>query len=283
MGAETATPREANSEDDGGDGAGRQESGEEEGGDSDGSGGGEDESMLHEVWRQSGDTTVDWSPECRKAFGAFIAGKDELGVEWGDCVRAWLDVEKASGFDNDGGQLTTEKRPKEVKDFIKNGRKWYVPVKLGEARLGCKDLEKSYIAQWWEWWSEIQGTAGEEYAGLATMHGRTGFMIVLLTLLWWGTVDHGDEWEEAVAVTTKLLRDLLAMGKIKQKQRPVAKVGEKRKRGKGDEGEEYEEEDEHESEMENEGEKAPRGKHQNRSGGKAKKRTTRSAAATSRN
>ncbi|KAJ7019530.1 hypothetical protein C8F04DRAFT_1276130 [Mycena alexandri] len=216
--------------------------GEGDGGlEGDGGGSDNDGPVLHDVWRQTGDSTADWTPECRKAFGAFTTGKDELGTDWGNCVRAWLEVEKASGFDNDGGQLTTEHRPKELKDFMKQGRRWYVPVKLSEARLGRKDLERSYVAQWWEWWGEIEGG---ERVKLATMHGL-GFMLVLLSLLWWGAADHGDEWKEAVKVTTELLREVLATGKIKEKQRPVVKVAEKRKqRGGVQDQEDYDDEEE---------------------------------------
>ncbi|KAJ7026907.1 hypothetical protein C8F04DRAFT_1267500 [Mycena alexandri] len=201
--------------------------------------------VLHEVWDPTKDDDEEWTPEVRKAIGAFSTGKHELGDDWGDCVRAWFDVEKASGFDNDGGQLTTEKRPKELKDFMKQGRKWYVPVKLGEARLGRKDLEKSYVAQWWEWWGEIEGG---ERVKLVTMHGRLGFMLVLLALLWWGAADHGDEWKEAVRATTRLLREVLATGKIKKKERPVEKVADKRKRL---DTEEYEDEEEGSGQEEN--------------------------------
>ncbi|KAJ7752298.1 hypothetical protein B0H16DRAFT_1266091, partial [Mycena metata] len=116
--------------------------------------------------------------------------KEELGAVWGTCVRAWVDLEAASGFDNEGGQLTTDKRPKEIKDFIRGGRRWYIPKHLGD-RLGSKTIPNSYVAQWWEWWGVIQPEEGAGWAGLATMHGRTGFMLVLLSLLWWGMADHG--------------------------------------------------------------------------------------------
>ncbi|KAJ7719040.1 hypothetical protein B0H16DRAFT_1739637 [Mycena metata] len=126
-------------------------------------GGGEDESqaVLHEVWKPSEGETERWTPELNKVFGVFATAKEELGPVWGTCVRAWVDLEAVSGFDNKGGQLTTDKQPKEIKDFIRGGCRWYIPKHLGD-RLGSKTIPNLYVAQWWEWWGVIQPEEGRD-------------------------------------------------------------------------------------------------------------------------
>jgi hypothetical protein len=147
-----------------------------------------------------------------KVWGGCAVGR-EWGKVWEDCVNAWLDFEAACGYDNNGGQLTNAGRPVEMTKFINGGRKWYVPPTI-EAP-GWQDEEGTFAAAWWSWWEAIQPE--ERWGNLPTMHGRTGLMLVVGCLAWWGTTERGDEWEAAVAVLTQLLHDLLNSGELVDK------------------------------------------------------------------
>ncbi|KAJ7030304.1 hypothetical protein C8F04DRAFT_1264069 [Mycena alexandri] len=174
----------------GGDAGGDAAGGDSAGGDSaggDSAGGGVDDEMnggdntddmnTHPAWLQR--DGGNWSPEVGRAYKAFYAAKDEFGDAWADCVEVWVEMEKASGFNNEGGHLTTNERPAAVGDFLSRGRRW---EKVREIEyVGSKKEEGTYVAKWWAWWNQILGEGG-----LPKMHGRTGFMLVLGALLWWG-------------------------------------------------------------------------------------------------
>ncbi|KAJ7030298.1 hypothetical protein C8F04DRAFT_1264061 [Mycena alexandri] len=184
--------------------------GDEDGAGGDGGSGGNKHGGDHAVWRPDEEEFLrDWSPEARKAFSSFATRKRDFGVDWAECVDLWLKIEQASGFNNEGGKLTTDSRPKEVTEFINKGRHWIMARKISEP--GSKDVEGSYAAVWWGWWAAIKAKGG-----LALMHGRTGFMLVLA-----------------------ILREVLESGEIvKQKKKDVgagaAKTAPKGKRKRGD-------------------------------------------------
>ncbi|KAJ7038843.1 hypothetical protein C8F04DRAFT_1255768, partial [Mycena alexandri] len=197
------------------------------------------------VWKPDEDVwAATWSAEVKKAFASFATYKAALGVPWAKLVDAWVKVEEASGFDNEGGKLTTEGRPKEVSDFISRGRHWIMVRKIDAP--GSRDAGGSYAARWWTWWTAIEGK-GE----LHTMHGRMGCMLVVLSLMWWGAGDGGAEWEAAVTAVTTTLEEVLESGRIEKKTAAPArktagkkKSGEKRRREeKENEGDKDEDED----------------------------------------
>ncbi|KAJ7036060.1 hypothetical protein C8F04DRAFT_1258436 [Mycena alexandri] len=236
------------------------------------------------VWTPDADAWKTWSPEVMKAFASFATSKAQFGEPWASLVDAWVKVEEASGFDNEGGKLTTEGRPKEVTAFINNGRHWIMVRKIDAP--GSKEKAGSYAARWWAWWAAIEAK-GE----LHTMHGRMGFMLVVLSLLWWGAGDLGGEWEAAVAAVTTTLEEVVRSGKIAKKTAPLA-PGSKRagKKGqgkrtweeKGNDGEEDEEQGE-EDEEQDERERRSRSKRQKKGGeAETSERVTRARATTGR-
>ncbi|KAJ7027469.1 hypothetical protein C8F04DRAFT_1267041 [Mycena alexandri] len=219
----------------GGDGGGS--GGDPQGGNDGGAGGADDDpdddAGVHRAWRQRGE---EWTPEVTKAYKAFYAAKDEFGDVWADCVDSWVQLEMASGFNNEGGHLTTTHRPTAVTDFMSGGRRWEKVREI--AYVGSKAEEGTYVAKWWAWWGKIV-----EDGGLAKMHGRTGFMLVVGSLLWWGVKKRGEEWEEAVKAVTVQLEEVVASGKVARKARvvPNGKAQTKRKRADEEECSEDEE------------------------------------------
>jgi hypothetical protein len=153
-----------------------------------------------------------FSPEMNKVWGACGVGQ-QWGDLWGDTVNAWLDFEVACGCDNNGGQLTNEGRPAEMTKFINTGRKWYVPLHIESP--GRKEDEGSFAAAWWSWWAAIQPE--ERWGNLPTMYGRTGLMLVIGCLAWWGASERGEEWEAAISALKGLLEDLLKSGLLVDK------------------------------------------------------------------
>ncbi|KAJ7023217.1 hypothetical protein C8F04DRAFT_1193678 [Mycena alexandri] len=242
-GAEGGDEGGAEGGDEGGAGGGRQ--GEGEGGKGGGAGGAEKgdgegredgESEGHSAWRQL--VSEEWHPETRKAYSVFWRGREEFGVVWGDCVGTWVELERASGFNNDGGQLTADHRPKPVSDFLGKGRRWETLMPVG--RVGSKGEGATYASKWWKWWAEI--TEGKGAGKLATMYGRTGFMLVLGSLLWWGMEKRGPAWEEAAKAVTRVMREVVASGKIVAKEKAV--VEERKQADDYDEEEDNDGEDE---------------------------------------
>ncbi|KAJ7017505.1 hypothetical protein C8F04DRAFT_1200386 [Mycena alexandri] len=262
------------------DGGGAGERGNEDGpndaGDKDQEGDGERGGVVvrpefHPVWHPDEEVwEAAWGPEVKKAFASFATRKREFGGSWAKLVDAWLKLEEASGFDNEGGKLTTEGRPKEVTEFINKGRHWIMVRKIDAP--GSKDTEASYAAQWWGWWEAI-----ERKEDLHTMHGRMGFMLVVLSLLWWGAGELGVEWEAAVAAVTTTLEELVASGKVvKSAARPKAAAAAGRGKAKGKRGRE-----EKENEEEDEGEGRVKAKRQKRvQPAEEETRVTRSKATT---
>ncbi|KAJ7667888.1 hypothetical protein DFH06DRAFT_959103, partial [Mycena polygramma] len=119
-------------------------------------------------------------------------------------VHTWLALERAYGFDADGGKLGNTGRPMEVTTFIREGRKWYQPPTI--KKLGDVGEKGSFADGWWTWWKSLQPRERawcEEtrelsrpeqltWGALPKMHGRIGFMLVLATLLWWGLSERGE-------------------------------------------------------------------------------------------
>ncbi|KAJ7430015.1 hypothetical protein B0H11DRAFT_2264458 [Mycena galericulata] len=204
-------------------------------------------SGQHRVWTREG--SGKWPKEMKAAFGAFAVG-EKWGTTWAELVETWVDVEEAAG------------RPAEIGEFLKGGRKWYHPPTV--RNVGKLGLEGSFVDRWWKWWRAIQPPEQEmTWGNLPKMHGRTGFMLVLASLMWWGLASQGGayagpyaepsmEWWRAVGEVKFLLTALLKSGEIVGKKgktstvatktKPIKKVAEKRKRVEDDEEEEEEEE-----------------------------------------
>ncbi|KAJ7086913.1 hypothetical protein B0H15DRAFT_781762 [Mycena belliarum] len=169
----------------------------------------------------------------RKAFSAFALG-EKWGASWGDLVEAWLDIEAACGYEDDGGQLETKNRPKEVHLFFKHGRKWYTPPAI--KKLGRLGEKGTYADDWWLWWRAIQPEQRIWFGGMLTsptditwgklvsMHGRVGFLQVVASLMWWGLEEHkaateggrASGWLDAVCDVVSLLRSLVQSGELKK-------------------------------------------------------------------
>ncbi|KAJ7184062.1 hypothetical protein C8R46DRAFT_1208293 [Mycena filopes] len=186
----------------------------------------------HPAWQQNSDAV--WSPEVTMAYKVFCAGKTELGVAWADCVESWIALEEASGFNNEGGQLTAKERPAVVGAFINGARRWDRPREI--VYVGTKAEEGTFVWTWWAWWREIQ-----KAGNLERMCGRTGLMLVVGSLLWWGAKEHPEEWEEAAKTVTATMREVVASGKIVKKVRSAPKKV-KRTRDAADEDDTEEEE-----------------------------------------
>ncbi|KAJ7602937.1 hypothetical protein DFH06DRAFT_937519, partial [Mycena polygramma] len=152
----------------------------------------------------------------------------EWGEGWGKLVAVWLELERAKGFEADGGKLGNISQPGEVSKFIRDGRKWYQPPPV--KNMGEVGEAGSFADEWWTWWSlqpqerkwceETKTLSRPEkltWGTLPKMHGRIGVMLVLATLLWWGLAERGEEghgqssvaWTNGVEDVTYLLGALV--------------------------------------------------------------------------
>ncbi|KAJ7701532.1 hypothetical protein B0H17DRAFT_1195312 [Mycena rosella] len=76
---------------------------------------GQADEPQHAVWMRS-DKGKRTSEMCN-VFGVFMLGK-KWGVEWEDCMDAWLDLEAGCDYRNNGRKLGTNKCLQEVHQFI---------------------------------------------------------------------------------------------------------------------------------------------------------------------
>jgi hypothetical protein len=66
-----------------------------------------------------------------------------------------------------------------------------------------------FRAKWVQWWSCLQPSsqlAGVNWEPLRKP-GKNGFLLVMMSLVWWGKATHADEeWKKSVADVTRVLR-----------------------------------------------------------------------------
>ncbi|KAJ7126720.1 hypothetical protein C8R44DRAFT_564926, partial [Mycena epipterygia] len=117
-------------------------------------------------------------------------------------------------------------RPAEISEFMRLGRKWWQPPTL--KNVGRVGEAGSFADIWWKWWKSLQPPERESFGGMLTtpteltlgsltkMHGRTGFMLAVASLLWWGLVEsrvgelgNKSGWSAAVIEVTWLLDRLV--------------------------------------------------------------------------
>ncbi|KAJ7429452.1 hypothetical protein B0H11DRAFT_2265632 [Mycena galericulata] len=84
--------------------------------------------VIDELWQR--DDREQWSVELSRAHAAFARGK-AWGLEWAQCVAAFLDFEGACGYEDDGGKISTKERPKMVKDWLARARNWNTSMAIG--------------------------------------------------------------------------------------------------------------------------------------------------------
>ncbi|KAJ6451146.1 hypothetical protein C8R45DRAFT_1113690 [Mycena sanguinolenta] len=232
----------------------------EGGSDAGASGGGEDETdrvrilqgRIDELWSR-GDRRR-WTKELGHAHAAFERGRG-WGIEWARCVAAFFDFEAAHGYTDGTRQLDVDSRPGLVYEWIVRKRDW-----TREMIVGFLDGPGRWVEQWWTWWVSMQpsertyanGTLdrpdGADWGELAAMNGKSGLLLVMASLLWWGDRAGGDAmdadvyqgWTKAVEDVTWTLEALKESGCIVIERSEEA--GDKRKRGRparadGEEGE----------------------------------------------
>lgn len=75
--------------------------------------------------------------------------------------------------------------------------------------MSVTDLAE-YQRAWRAWWSELllacQGSTGETNWESLCKRGKTGFLLIMVSLVWWGSAKVDDEWKKAVSDVTAALR-----------------------------------------------------------------------------
>ncbi|OJT12471.1 hypothetical protein TRAPUB_10979 [Trametes pubescens] len=141
--------------------------------------------LLPDVIMIDDDGWPDW---LREAFD-FMEGK-QLGDDFTRALEWWSVVERTYDFETSAKGLPTEHRPPEVQHWLRvNRRVLKKPPVIKN--------EDTYCSAWWRWWSAMQpewrvrDSHGRPVAGghgdweVLKKPGKNGFLIVLLTLVWW--------------------------------------------------------------------------------------------------
>jgi hypothetical protein len=132
---------------------------------------------------------------------AFARAKEWGGEKWAQCIGGIIALDHAWDFPDKGKKSmpTGEERPGEIEAWMKSGRKWGSTVDLKNV-VGSRSVSGSFAAQWWGWWGEAQPPERidedgawkgvdeleeQQWTRLALMHGRNGFLMYAVSLLWW--------------------------------------------------------------------------------------------------
>ncbi|KAH9855410.1 hypothetical protein C2E23DRAFT_701563, partial [Lenzites betulinus] len=127
----------------------------------------------------------DW---LRAAFDYMEAKR--LGDDFRRALEWWSVVERAYEFETSAKGLPTDHRPPEVQHWLRVNRR------VLEKPPVIKN-EEAYCSSWWLWWSTMQpewrerDARGRPIAGgsgdweVLNNPGKNGFLIILLTLVWW--------------------------------------------------------------------------------------------------
>jgi hypothetical protein len=132
----------------------------------------------------------------------------DWGHEWMECVDAFVEFQQRSGFLDTGPSFPPAAAgvwPTEIGVWMKNRRPW---KDVGIANTA------GFVQKWWGWWSSLQPdsrTANDML--IINMNweklkkpGRNGFLLIILSLVWWGKASSRDEeWQMAVAEVSKVL------------------------------------------------------------------------------
>ncbi|KAJ7875803.1 hypothetical protein B0H13DRAFT_1522077, partial [Mycena leptocephala] len=106
------------------------------------------------------------------------------GIEWASLVDKFYDFEAAWGYSDTGGQITTSGRPSALQWWIGRGRKWDKTVDVGV--LGDAQTPSTFVADFWNWWVNVQPNDPSDLSPLLQLHGKNGLLQIMAALLWWG-------------------------------------------------------------------------------------------------
>ena len=133
------------------------------------------------------------------------------GEGWLDCLEGFVGFQRRACFPDVGPSFPPAAgiRPPEIGIWMKNRRLW-------------KDVEivdkEGFGLQWWEWWTSLQPgsrTRNDEPAvemdwSKLQKAGKNGFLLIMLSLVWWGKASNTDErWQRAVAEVSAVLHCML--------------------------------------------------------------------------
>jgi hypothetical protein len=129
------------------------------------------------------------------------------GDQWSECLRNFVNFQWGAGFPDTGPSFppATNLRPPEIGVWMKNRRPW--------KDMELADKEK-FSQKWWTWWSSLQPdsrTCDDKPTiqmdwGKLSKAGKNGFLLIILSLVWWGKASNRDEgWLKAVVEVSKVL------------------------------------------------------------------------------
>ncbi|KAJ7691870.1 hypothetical protein B0H14DRAFT_2651873 [Mycena olivaceomarginata] len=137
---------------------------------------------VNELWQR--EDAEDWTEELTRAHRAFEHGRAGEW-QWASLVDRFYNFEAAWGYTDTGGAITTTGRPKQWSIGLRERGKWEKTVDIGGAG--------GYQESWDICFALVQPTDRSDLAPLLRLHGKNGFLQVMVLLLWWG--ERGGRWE----------------------------------------------------------------------------------------
>ena len=168
--------------------------------------------------------------------GGSAASPRDWGGGWLACVQEFVNFQRRAGFPDVGPSFlpAADIRPPEIAAWMKNRRPW--------RDVEIADVEE-FRRKWCTWWNSLQPssriseTKGETLPPTVDMDwsrlqkpGKNGFLLIMLSLVWWGKASNRDEaWSAAVADVSTVLRCLQgapgAVSDVAQKRKILGNSG----------------------------------------------------------
>ncbi|KAJ7893223.1 hypothetical protein B0H13DRAFT_1474817, partial [Mycena leptocephala] len=139
--------------------------------------------------------------------------REFIGAAYEEVVEAWIELEKLYGFVVGNNTLKGGERPKEVTQWVRDGRGRTMPM------IPITDLGK-FENGWWKWWTALQPSWRGSWRGRTesargkpadasweklAVPGQNGLLSVVATLYWWGYAEkkagmdaRSTGWEDAM-------------------------------------------------------------------------------------
>ncbi|THU94029.1 hypothetical protein K435DRAFT_669150, partial [Dendrothele bispora CBS 962.96] len=115
----------------------------------------------------------------------------DLGVEFIELLRRWVEFERFFGWSYTREGLASSNRPQELSNWIKSGR--YKAKYGGSGPKLTGIARKQFSSALDVWWHSLK-PKGDNWT-LLNHHGPNGWLSLLVGLKWWGLAMENEELE----------------------------------------------------------------------------------------
>ncbi|KAF9062499.1 hypothetical protein BDP27DRAFT_1142833, partial [Rhodocollybia butyracea] len=130
-------------------------------------------------------------PEWIRKFYVVFRPSVDWDKRWFECFKLYLKFEHRLGYEESCGKIPLALRPPQIAAWFKNRRNPGRMMKVWTPEIGL-----AWREEWWAYWRSIQPKGriqnnelvrpeSLDWDKLRDKGGVDGFLLVMLTLLWW--------------------------------------------------------------------------------------------------